>query len=190
MLRLGHHDMADIRLRLALKATTRQDVEALLGEVDALAADIAAVGGQLDPTLTRAPPWEIAEALRDHFEEFARLAGAVRECERFERACSAIVSAMRESADVRDLLESEEQLALACEFCSMCGSGHADDKGVCQRHGKKVRYFWNETTGPTQTGLIHLVAFVLPLLAVLRDVADEAERARLQKSTRNRGRLR
>lgn len=167
-MRLGHHDLIDIRLRQQLRQSTPEDVEALLLELDDLLDDVRAIAAQVNAEGV-VTPREVAELLRARLEEDEETAARVREHEAFERGCSAVMTAYKTLPEVKALLE-DLPLAAPGEFCSMCSRGHADEYGFCGRHGKKVRGIWTETDGPTQTGLVSLLALAIPLFEQIAHV--------------------
>lgn len=179
-MRLGYHDLADIRLRRQLRLSTPEDVEALLDEVDDLLDDFRKVALQCgdDAVVT---PYDVAELVRARLADAEEAAAKVRELEAFERGCHAVMAAFKASPDVVDLLGSGEPLANPGEFCLICSAGHADECGFCERHGKKVRGLWTEKDGPTQTGLICLVALAAPLFELVGKSYKRAESVSARK---------
>lgn len=171
--RLDHHALTDIRLRFDLRETRRGDVEALLAEVDQLRDDLRQVAAEFDAN-PNADPDELVRIIREGRADDQEAAAQVREYEAFERGCSTLLRAYRGDERVSELLH-RPPLANASEFCAVCSSWNADDHDLCARHGKKVRQFWTEAEGPTQTGLVHLLVFVLPLVDVLRRVPPAQE---------------
>lgn len=141
---LSYHELADIRLRLALGETKREDVEYLLDCVDRLRDKITEYDGV-------------------ELSELVDLRTEVREHEAFERGLWDLVNVLRVHPAAGNFLRGEP-LAVSCEVCSMCSEGLVDEYGFCP-HGKKIRGLYAEVAaGPTQTGFVVLVVFVLPLL--------------------------
>lgn len=171
-MRLDRNDIQEIRLRLVAREVAAEDVAALLDEVDELHGDLRLVGLLVDEP-AHAEPWEVASAVKERLEVVREQADRIREYEAFERGCGAVLSAVASNSQVDHLLLRSVRLANPGEYCSMCCPEHADECGFCERHGKKVRGLWVDTDGPTQTGLISLVAFGLLLLELLARIARE-----------------
>lgn len=170
---LTHYDLADIRMRHALGQTTRDDVEALLGEVGDVRDALKELAEQFELT-DRADPVATVLAVGDRLAEVEgeTVERDKLELERaiLERGVSAVLRAMRDSGTARKLMGEPSPLATADELCPMCSAGHADEFGLCP-HGGKIPELCVETTGPTQSGLVNLVVYVVPLMQLLAYVA-------------------
>lgn len=175
-MRLSIHDLNDIKLRHGLRQTRREDVDALLGELEACAEDVYKIALALDCS---EKPDEIVSALQDRLTDEEDHAAEVREHEAFERGVFAMSAQLAGSPELRELFHCP-LLAHPDEYCQICQIGHADEFGGCERHGKKVRGAWADTDGPTQTGAVLLIVVAFPLLDLIcgieRDCRKDGQR--------------
>lgn len=170
--RLTHYDLADVALRFKLRETTRADVEALIAEAHDTREALEELAEQFKLTKGAAPA-ELAREVRDRLEEAENAAADQEkldlEREAFERGCSVLLRAYRGDERASKLLD-REPLANPDELCSMCSPGHADEDGLCP-HGHKCPGLWVAAEGQTQTGLVVLLVYAVPLLELLRRIA-------------------